>query len=325
MNIIGYRVKLLALLCLISQAAAPGWTQNYPTKTVRLILPYSAGSGSDIVGRIIAGGLVEPFGQQVVVENRAGAAGNIGAEIVANAAPDGYTMVLLNITNAANVSLYHQLPFNLLRDFAPVTMVDTSPAVVVVHPSVPVKSFSELVKLAKTRRGMIDYASGGSGTFTFLAAEIFKARAGIDMLHVPYKSGSEALTSVLGGETSVYFAPLATALQFVLQGKLRGLAVTSTQRLPLLQQYPTVAELGYPGYQSGNWHGLAVPAKTPKETIAAIYKAALVELKNPAVIKRLNDLGYVPIGSTPEEFSAHIKSEVDVLGKIIRQFNLSAD
>ena len=314
--------KLPLLLSLFATGAV---AQNFPNRVIHFILPYSAGSGSDIVGRLIASGMTEPLGQNIVIDNKAGAAGNIGAEVTANSPPDGYTMLLLNITNAANVTLYRKLNYNLQRDFAPVTMFDTSPAVVIVHPSLPAKTVAELVKLAKSKPGSINYASGGSGTFTFLAVEIFKARAGIDLMHVPYKSGGEALTSVLSGETSVYFSPLASALPYVRDGKVRALAVTSTQRVSVLPQLPTVAELGYPGYQSGNWHGIAVPAKTPKETVNIIYKAALVAMKNPTVVKRLDDLGYIPIGSSPDEFSAFIKNEVDVLGKIIKQFNLTAD
>jgi tripartite-type tricarboxylate transporter receptor subunit TctC len=318
-------VKLLALLCLICQFAATGWAQSYPAKIVRLLVPFSPGSGSDTIGRIIAGGLTEVFGQQVIVDNRAGAAGNIGAEIAAKAPPDGYTLFEVNMGHAANVSLYRNLPYDLMRDFAPVTQFVSSPAVVVVHPSLPVKSIAELVKLAKARPGAINYSSGGAGTPTFVAAELFKGQAGIDLLHVPYRAGGEALTAVIAGETSVYFAPLAPALPQIRQGRLRALAVTSAKRLSLLPEYPTVAASGYPGYESGNWYGIMVPAKTPKETIATIRGAAIAVLNNPNVSRRLNDLGYVAVGDQPEEFAAHLRSEIDNLGKILRRLRVTAD
>jgi tripartite-type tricarboxylate transporter receptor subunit TctC len=306
-----------ALACLF---AAAGWAQGYPVKPVRLLVPFSAGSGTDTIGRIVASGLTEAFGQQVVVENRAGAAGNIGAELAAKAPPDGYTVLLGNLGHAASVSLYAKLPYDLVRDFAPVTQLATTPSIVVVHPSLPVKSIGELVRLAKAKPGAINYASGGVGTPTFVSAELFKGQAGVDLLHVPYRSGGEAIIGVVTGESPVYFAPLSTGLPHVQHGKLRALGVTSAKRLTLLPELPTVAEQGYPGYQAGNWYGLLVPARTPKEAIAAIHKAALAALKNPGVTKRLMDLGFILVGDQPEEFAAHIKSEIEKLARIIRKF-----
>jgi tripartite-type tricarboxylate transporter receptor subunit TctC len=282
------------------------------------MVSFSAGSGSDTIGRIVASGLSEAFRQQVIVENRGGAAGNIGAEIVAKSAPDGYTLFLANMGHAANVTMYPKLPYDLLRDFAPVTQLATSPSIVVVHPSLPVKSLAELVKLAKARPGAINFASGGIGTPTFVAGELFKTRAGIDLLHVPYKSGGEAIIGVVTGEVSVYFAPMATALPQVRDGRLRALAVTTLKRVPVAADYPTVAELGYPGYQAGNWYGLMVPAKTPQEIVAAVRNAALAALRNPAVAKRMTDLGYVVIGDQPEEFASHLRDEVASLAKILK-------
>lgn len=318
-------VKSFTLFCLLCTFAVNGWAQGYPAKVVRLVVPYSAGSGSDTFGRIVAGGLTEVFGQQVIVDNRAGASGNIGAEIAAKAPPDGHTLLLVNIAHAINVSLYRKLSYNLPRDFAPVTQLASSPAVLVVHPSLPVKSIGELVKLAKAKPGAINYSSGGTGTFTFLAGELFKAQAGVNLLHVPYRAGGEALTAVLSGETSVYFAPLAPALPHVRQGRLRPLAMTSARRVSLMPELPTVSESGYPGYESGNWYGLSVPSKTPKGTIAAIRDAAVSVLNNPNASKRLADLGYISVGSQPDEFAAHIRAEVERLGRIIRALNLAAD
>jgi tripartite-type tricarboxylate transporter receptor subunit TctC len=299
--------------------------QNYPTKVVRLLVPFSAGSGSDTIGRIYAGGLTEVFGQQVILENRAGAAGNIGAEIAARAPADGYTLFLVNMAHAVNVTMYPKLAYDPIRDFAPISMLATGPAILVVHPSLPAKSVKELVALAKARPGAINHSSAGVGTFTFLAAEMFKRQAAVNMLHVPYRAGGEALTAVISGETSVYFSPAAGALPQVKQGRLRPLAVTSSKRITLMPELPTVAESGYPRFESGNWYGIVVPAKTPRDIIDRAHKASLASLNNPTISKRLNDLGFVLIGNTPEEFGAYFRAEIDAWGKIVRDLNLKAE
>ena len=200
----------LALFCFVWQSAA--WAQAFPAKPIRFLVPFSAGSGTDTIGRIVAGGMSQALGQQLIVENRAGAAGNIGAELAAKSLPDGYTLFLVNMGHAANVTLYDKLPYDLVRDFAPVTQLASSPSMVVVHPSFPVKAMAELVKLAKARPGTVHYGSGGIGTPTFVAGELFKMQAGVDLMHVPYKSGGEAIIGVVTGEVPVYFSPLATAL-----------------------------------------------------------------------------------------------------------------
>jgi len=306
----------LALYCVVWQSAA--WAQAFPAKPIRFLVPFSAGSGTDTIGRIVAGGMSQALGQQLIVENRAGAAGNIGAELAAKSPPDGYTLFLVNMGHAANVTLYDKLPYDLVRDFAPVTQLASSPSMVVVHPSFPVKSMAELVRLARARPGTVHYGSGGIGTPTFVAGELFKMQAGVDLMHVPYRSGGEAIIGVVTGEVPVYFSPLATALPHVQQGRLRGLAVTTLKRLPQLPQYPTVAESGYPVYQAGNWYGVLVPAKTPKEAIGTIRNAAIRGMNDSAVNKRMVDLGYVIIGDQPEEFAAHIRSEIASLGKILK-------
>ena len=306
----------LALFCFVWQSAA--WAQAYPAKPIRFLVPFSAGSGTDTIGRIVAVGMSQSLGQQLIVENRAGAAGNIGAELAAKSPSDGYTLFLVNMGHAANVTLYEKLPYDLVRDFAPVTQLASSPSMVVVHPSFPVKAMAELVKLAKARPGTVHYGSGGIGTPTFVAGELFKMQAGVDLMHVPYKSGGEAIIGVVTGEVPVYFSPLATALPHVQQGRLRGLAVTTLKRLPQLPQYPTVAESGYPAYQAGNWYGVLVPAKTPKEAIGTIRSAAIRGMNDSAVNKRMVDLGYVIIGDQPEEFAAHIRSEIASLAKILK-------
>lgn len=319
------RVKILLTIGALTCAAAPAAAQSYPQKPVRMIMPVSAGSGSDVIGRIIATGMSEHFGQQVVVDNRAGAAGNIGAEAAARAAADGYNVLFAFVGLAANAVLYENLRYDVLRDFAPVTLLGSSAAIVVVHPSLPVKSIAELVKLAKQKPGAINYASGGAGTPTYIGAELFKRQAGIDLLHIPYRAGGEALTSVIAGETGVYFAPLASTLPYLQQGRLRALAVTSTRRLGLLPQYPTVAELGYPDYESGFWHGLLVPAKTPREIIIPLRNAAVQVLNQPAVAQRLVELGYVSYGTTPEEFGVYLKSEINKLRNLLKGLKPNPD
>jgi tripartite-type tricarboxylate transporter receptor subunit TctC len=309
--------RLLAA-CVLAASSQIGLSQQYPAKPVRLIVPFSPGSGSDTIARIIATALPDTLGQQVIVDNRAGAAGNIGAELAAKAPADGYTIMLVILGHAANATLYRDLSYDLVRDFAPVTQLASTPSILVVHPSLPVKSVGELVALAKAKPGAINYSSGGIGTPTFIAGELFKLKANVNMLHVPYRAGGEALTAVVSGETSVYFAPIAPALPHVKAGRLRALAVTSPARLPLLREYPTVAESGYPGFQTGNWYGLVVPARTPAEIVSALNKAAVNVLRNPAVNRKLVDSGYLVIGDTPEQFAAHIKSEIANLARILK-------
>ena len=309
------RIALAACLLWLGGACL---AQPYPSKPVRYIISTSAGSGADVVARIVASGMTPVFGQQVIVDYRPGASGNIAAEIVAKSPPDGYMLLQATMTYAANVTMFSKLPYDLVRDYAPVTLLTTAPALAVVHPSLPVKSIKDLVRLAKSRPGAINYASAGTGTATYVAGELFKGAAGVNMLHVPYRGGGEALTSVLTGETSVYFGPLAATLPHVHQERVRGLAVTTAKRVSMLPQVPTVAEEGYPGFDTGNWYGILAPAKTPKETIAVIRNAALASLNDPGVSKRLTDLGYISIGSTPEEFTTHIKSEIEKLAKILK-------
>ena len=325
MKLLGLCAKSIALLGLICQVSAGGWAQSYPVKTVKLLVPTSPGSGFDVIGRIVAGGLSEVFGQQVIVENRVGAAANIGAEAAARAPADGYTLLEISATHVVNRSLYRNLPYDLVRDFAPVTQLATSPSVVVVHPSLPVKSIGDLVKLAKAKPGALNYGSTGVGSATFLAAELFKAVADVNLVHVPYRGGGEALTAVVSGEVPVYFAPFATAAPQIQHGRLRPLAMTGAARLSLFPAYPTVAEAGYPGYESSNWYGIVAPAKTPKDTIATIHAAVVEVLKKPTVSKRLSDLGYIIVGDQPEQFAAHIKSEIEKLGKILRDLRVPTE
>jgi tripartite-type tricarboxylate transporter receptor subunit TctC len=312
----------LVLLLVMASAA---WSQGYPSKPIRYLVGGSAGSGTDTIGRIVAEGMTQGFGRQVLVENRPGGGSNIVAELVAKAPPDGYTLLQATISQTVNMTLYKNLNYSITRDFAPVTLLANGPSMLVVHPSLPVKSVRELVKLSKSRPGAIAYASGGTGTFTFLAGELFKGQAGIDLLHVPYRGGGYALNAVVAGEAPVYFSPMAPALPLVRDQKLRPLAVTTLTRVSLVPELPTISESGLPGYQSGNWYGLLVPVKTPDEVVAAIRSAAITALKHPVLNKRLLDLGYIVGGNEPQEFAAFIQSEIAHQAKIVRALKLSAD
>ncbi len=311
------------VICLTCQFAVDGWAQSYPTRVIRLIVPTAAGSGSDFIGRVFAEGLTDVFGQRVIVDNRGGASGNIGMEIGARSPADGYTLVQIMATTAINAARYRNLRYDLIRDFAPVIQTASTAAVVVVNPSLPVKSLSQLVELAKNKPGAMNYSSGGVGTYASLSTEKFLIQTGVNIVHVPYKGTADALTSVLSGETAVTFAPFSTALPHIQQGRLRALAVTGAKRLRLLGEVPTIAEAGFAGCESSTWYGLVVPVKTPKETIAIIHKSAMSALNNPTVSTGLEKLGCTVVGGTPEEFAAHIKSEVEELRKVIEKLNLT--
>ncbi|NBR27867.1 MAG: tripartite tricarboxylate transporter substrate binding protein [Betaproteobacteria bacterium] len=313
------QVVVSATLCV----AAGTHAQTYPAKPVRYIMP-STGA-SELVGRLIAQGMTEVLGQQVFVDLRTGAGGNLGADIAAKAAPDGYTLLQVAQTHTVNASLFKNLSYDLMRDFIPVTKADISPLMLVVHPSLPVKTVGDLVKIAKAKPGAINYGSAGVGTSTYLAAELFKIMAGVNLLEVPYRGGAPAQTAVIAGEVSVYFAPIATALPFVKDRRLRGIAVGTAKRVPLLPEIPTVAESGYPDYEASNWHGIAVPAKTPKEIVAALHTAAVAAVKKPDIAKRLLELGLTPVGDTPEEFSVFLRADIEKWRKIVQQKGLTAD
>ncbi len=309
-----------ASLMLVALSAV---AQNYPSKPVRYIMPTTG--ASEVVGRLVAQGMTEVLGQQFLVDVRAGAGGNLGAEIAAKAPADGYTLLQITQSHAVNVSLFKSLAYDVLRDFTPVTKLDLSPLIVVVHPSLPVKTMGELVKIAKAKPGAINYGSAGVGTSTYLAAELFKSVAGINLLEVPYRGGAPAQTAVIAGEVSVYFAPIATALPFVKDRRLRALAVGSPQRLGMLPAVPTVAEAGFPEYEASNWHGLVVPAKTPKEIVATLHAAALAALKKPDIVKRMLDLGLTPVVDQPDEFGAFVRADIEKWRKIVRQKGLTIE
>jgi len=316
---------LIGAMCLIAQLPADGLAQGYSAKSDRYIVGGSPGSGTDILGRIISEKLAQGLGRPVIMEHRPGGGSNIAAELVATSPADGHTMLQMTITLAANVTLYRRLRYDLVRDFAPVTELATAPSVIIAHPSLQVKSIRDLIRVAKARPGEIDYSSGGTATSSFLAVELFKGATGINLRHIPYKGGGPALTAVISGETPISFLPASSTLPPVRQGRLRALGVTSARRLPIAPEIPTVAESGVPGFEYGNWYGLVVPAKTPRDIVNTIHKVAIAALNDPGVKKRLTDMGYIAVGNGPGEFAAHIKREIDRLGKIIKRLNLTAD
>ena len=295
--------------------------QSYPSKPVRMIVASSAGSNPDTIGRVFAQGLSQVFGQQVIVDNRAGAGGNIGAEAAARAPADGYTLFLAHTNHSINTSLYRKLNYDLLHDFSPVTLTTVGAFVATVHPSVPAKSVRDLLNIAKARPGDLNYASAGTGSGTYFAAEYFNGLGNVKMQHVPYAGGGPALTSILAGETSVYFTPLATGLVHIRSGRLRGLGATASRRLPELPDLPPISDT-LPGYEVMSWAGLMVPAKTPKEVGAAVHKAAVAALTRPDVKKRLEEQGFLVMINRPEEMEAYVKTEMEKYGKLIRQVGM---
>jgi tripartite-type tricarboxylate transporter receptor subunit TctC len=301
-----------------AQAASGG---AYPSKPLRMLVASSAGSNPDTVGRIFASGLAQTLGQQVIVDNRAGAGGNIGAEIAARAAPDGYTLFLAHTNHSINTALYRKLSYDILGDFAHVTLVATSAFVAVVHPSVPAKSLSDLVNIARNRPGELNYASAGTGSGTFFAAEYFNGMANVKMVHVPYAGGGPALASILAGETSVYFTPLATGLPHIRAGKLRALGVTAKTRLRELPDVPPVADT-LSGYEVLSWAGLMLPAKASKALVATVHKAAVSTLTRPDVAKRFEELGFTVVASGGDEMQAYVKGEIEKYAKLIRQVGM---
>jgi tripartite-type tricarboxylate transporter receptor subunit TctC len=317
--------RLLMILLTLAVCSDGTSAQPYPSKPIRLLVSDSAGGLADTIARILGNGLSEVAGQRVVIENRAGAASNIGALVAAKSPPDGYTIYQMPQTLAVNATLYTNLQFDIFRDFLPIMRTGSSPGLVVVHPALPVKNIPELVKLAKAQPGSLTFASAGTGAPTFMAGELFKKITGVNMLHVPYRGGGEAITAVITGETPVYFAPLPVAKPHAESGRLRALAVTSTARVATMPQVATVAEQGYPSYETGFWYGLVVPAKTPREIIATINTAVQKTLNLPDVAKRLNDVSFTTVGDQPEDFAVFLKSEVDKWGKIVRELGLKAN
>lgn len=306
--------------------AAPLQAQAYPSRPIRYVVPFAAGAGVlDIMARIVSQHLGASLGQQVVVDNRPGAGGNVGAEIVAKAAPDGYTMMMGNTALVVSPYLFAKLPFDPLTDFMPVTQVNSAPLLLVVHPSVPVKSVAELVAYAKARPGQLNYGSGGIGTTPFLATELFKSLAGIDVVHVPYKGGAPALADLVGGQLSFMIENVPGTLPFVKDGKLRALAITSRQRLALVPEVPTMIEAGVANYEMIGWNGIFLPKGTPVEIITRLNADLVKVLRTAEMKEQLGKLGAEPVGGTPAEFGAFVKAESVRWGKIIKDLGIKPE
>ena len=299
--------------------------QTYPNKPVRVIAASSPGSAVDIVARIIAPKLSERLGQQVVIDNRAGAGGNLGAEIAAKAAPDGYNLFMGTPAQTINPGLYRALNYDLVRDFAPVTLVTTGHYSIVVHPSLPVKSVRELIALARAKPGQLLYASAGNGNATHLAAALFSSLTHVDMVHVPYKGSGPALTDLIGGQVQLMFSNLTASLPYVKSGRLRALAVTGEKRSPAAPELPTVMEAGVPGYVVISWFGVMAPTGTPREIVMRLNGDIAQVMRSPDIRERLATDGAEPTFSTPEKFGDFIKTEIAQWTKVIRDAKINPE
>ncbi len=313
-------------IALLAFAAGGALAQPFPAKTVRLIVPFPAGGGSDIVGRILAGKLTEQMKQQVIVDNRGGAGGSIGTEAAVRAAPDGYTLVLASTSEiAVNPAIYTKLTYDTVRDLAPVALVASTPVVIAVHPSLAVKSVKELVALAKSRPGDINMASAGNGTFTHLSGELFKSVTGANMTHVPYKGAPTALTDLVAGQVQIMFSSLPAAIGLINAGRIRAVAVSTEKRADNLPTVPTVAESGVPAYQVTYWYGTFMPAATSKEILAQLFNEVSQALRAPEVAASLNKQGATPGALSQSQFADFVKSEHARWGKVARATGVKLD
>ena len=311
----------LSLLLAVSVAGA----QEYPWKPIKIIVPFAVGGGADMIARLVGQKLGESLGQPVVVENRAGAGGNIGAELVAKAAPDGYTLLMASSAFVINPSLYSKVPYDPIKDFKPITQPALLPNILVVNPSVPAKSVPELVAYAKAQAGKLSYASAGAGTGTHLAGELFKLQSGVDMVHVPYKGGGAVINDLVGGQVSLTFATLPSVIQFVQNGRLRALAMTTKARWPGLPNVPTLAQSGLPDFEISTWIGLLAPAKTPDEVVNKLHREVVRIIQLPEVRDQFDKLGMVPVGDTPAQFAEHIRTELPKYERLIKASGAKID
>lgn len=310
----------------IALAAAPfAHGQSYPTGPVRIVVPFPAGGGVDTTGRLIGQKLADALGKPFVIDNRPGANGMIGSEIVAKSPKDGYTLMVNGANFVTTPSLYSKVSYDPIRDFEPISLLSVAPNVLVVHPSLPAKSVKELIALAKARPGQVNFAGSGSGSTPHLAAELFNTLANVRMVHVPYRGTGPAIVGLMSGEASVMFMPTTNAVPLVNAGKLRGLAVTSRTRLTALPGLPTVAESGLRGYESSQWYGMLAPAGTPAEILNTLASHAMKIMQTPDMKQRMTDSGSVAVGSTREAFAAHLRSEFDKWAKVIRQSGARVD
>jgi tripartite-type tricarboxylate transporter receptor subunit TctC len=315
-----------ACLQLTLTAAMPCVAQEYPTKPLRFIAPNLPGGPTDILARLVGQKLTESMGQPVIIENRAGAAGNIGTEIAAKAPPDGYTLVTgNNATFGANVSLYKRLGFDPIKDFTPVILVATQPNILVVHPSLPVGNVKELIALARARPGQLNYSGSGVGAAAHLAAELFKNMTGTNIVHISYKSAAPALTDLIAGQTQLMFATALSVTAHIKANQVRALAVTTAKRSRLYSDLPTVAEAGVPGFEASTWHGVLVAAGTPAPIVERLNSEINKMLQSADVRDKLNALGAEVVGGSPKDFADHIRREIPKWAKVVKSINVQLD
>jgi tripartite-type tricarboxylate transporter receptor subunit TctC len=313
----------LILCCALAAGAASA--QQYPARPVRIIVPQSPGASTDLTARLVAQGLSEAFKQPVIVDNRPGAGSVTGTDIVAKAAADGHTLLVVASSITINPSLRQDLPYDMLRDLTGVTQLSAFPNMLVVHPSVPARTVQEFIALAKTKPGALNVSSAGNGTGSHLSGELFKYMAKVDWVHVPYKGGAPAVTGLLGGQTQANFATIVSVLSHVRGGKLRALAVTTAKRSPAAPDIPTIAESGVPGYDHGPWNGMLAPAKTPQALLARLNAEVVKIVHLPEVKKVLNHEGAEPVGNSPQEFTAILRSETAKWAKVIKAAGIKAE
>ena len=328
---VGYTAGVtLALFCgCVASATAqtPGTasTQGFPAKPVRFVVGLAPGGGTDIVARMVAQKVSPAIGQQVVVDNRPGAAGNIAAEIVARSAPDGYTLIVVTASHAVNPSLYKKLSYDPIKDFAPITQLTSQPYIFVVHPLVPAKNVKEFIALCKSRKGGLTYASSGSGLLGHLGMELLKTMGKFPAQHIPYKGAAPALIDTMSGQVEAFFPTIISGLPQVKAGKVRAIAVTTTERSPLMPTVPTVADQGFPGYEVNGWYGLLAPAATPKEVVSYLNAEVVKALRSPDIKERMASEGAAPVGNTPEQFAAYMRSEMQKWAQVVKQSGATAD
>lgn len=314
----------LVTVCLVTINLAVA--QSYPQKPIRLLVGFPPGGGNDALMRVIAPKLSEALGQQLVIDNRAGAGGNIAAEVTAKSAPDGYTLMMgFSTVLTTNKSLYRNVGFDSIKDFAPITQLATAQYVLVVHPSVPAKAVNELVALAKSKPGSLNYASSGIGTPLHLAAELFKRQAGIDIVHIAYKGGGPASTALLGGEAQLMFGSVPSSMPYVKSGRLRAIAVTGLKRSMLAPELPTIDESGFPGFNVTAWGSLMAPAGTPRNVIRLLNEKTVRVIRLPEMRQPINNVGYEPTGTTPEQLAELIRTESAVWAKVIKDANIRGE
>ncbi len=326
MSIRNSRVPALVACAALTLFSAGAMGQaSYPSRPVRLLVPYVAGGGSDFVGRTVATKLTEMWGSPVVVENRPGGGTNIAAELVARAAPDGHLLLLGGTPSTVNMSLYSKLPYDTVKDFAPVIHLDRAPNVLAVHPSLPARSVTELIGLARAKPGALNYASAGIGSSNHLSGELFRVMAKIDIVHVPYKGGAAAVTDLLGGQVALYFGTPPSTMPLDKSGRLRGLAVTTAKRTPAAPELPTMAEAALPGFESSAWHGVLAPAATPPAVITRLNTDLNALLKAPEVVQRFASQGIDPTGGSSADFAAFVKEDIATYRKLVQTAGIRMD